>query len=285
MPDLTRALVQRHALGRADAYDAALLDIAQDHLLYLLAEVGFFEDDRLVFKGGTSLRKCRLGNDGRFSTDLDFAAPDEDVVLNTCGHIDGARVGGFAFVGAGLGRVAGPMQKQLGVCGRDEVVQRHHALDARWQQVGLRGVEQARCQLAHPAGDARRRLRVGHAAHAPVGPAHRVALGRERRVLAVARHEEGRPVGRGQPGQCLDHVAHGMVVFKGRCIEENGGVHPTRATGRGSVPDGQPPHLLRKALLELVNLSIAGDERHIQHACCGVDELIGGITVESLALQ
>ncbi len=97
MPDLTRALVQRHALGRADAYDPALLDIAQDHLLYLLAEVGCFEDDRLVFKGGTSLRKCRLGNDGRFSTDLDFAAPDEDVVLNTCGHIDDARVGGFAF--------------------------------------------------------------------------------------------------------------------------------------------------------------------------------------------
>lgn len=97
MPGLTRALVQRHALGRADAYDAALLDVAQDHLLYLLAEVGCFDGDRLVFKGGTSLRKCRLGNNGRFSTDLDFAAPDEDVVLDTCGRIDGALVGGFRF--------------------------------------------------------------------------------------------------------------------------------------------------------------------------------------------
>jgi len=97
VPGLTRALVERHALGRADAYDAALLDVAQDHLLYFLAETGCFVGHRVVFKGGTSLRKCRLGNDGRFSTDLDFAAPDEDVVLETCGLIDGARVGGFTF--------------------------------------------------------------------------------------------------------------------------------------------------------------------------------------------
>lgn len=97
MPALTRALVERHALGRADAYDAALLDVAQDHLLYLLAEAGCFQGDGLLFKGGTSLRKCRLGNDGRFSTDLDFAAPDEDVVLDTCGLVDGGRVGGFVF--------------------------------------------------------------------------------------------------------------------------------------------------------------------------------------------
>jgi uncharacterized protein len=97
MTGLTRALVERHALGRADAFDAALLDVAQDHLLYLLAEAGSFDDNRLVFKGGTSLRKCRLGNDGRFSTDLDFVAPEEEVVLETCELIDGARVAGFTF--------------------------------------------------------------------------------------------------------------------------------------------------------------------------------------------
>ena len=56
-----------------------------------------FAGAQLGFKGGTSLRKCRLGNDGRFSTDLDFAAPDEDVVIDVCGFIDGARVGGFEF--------------------------------------------------------------------------------------------------------------------------------------------------------------------------------------------
>lgn len=87
---LTRALVARHALGRAEAYDAALLDVAQDHLLYLLSQTVQFGDNRLVFKGGTSLRKCRLGNVGRFSTDLDFSAPDDEVVLEVCELIDGA---------------------------------------------------------------------------------------------------------------------------------------------------------------------------------------------------
>ena len=94
---MTRSLVTRHALGRADAYDAALLDVAQDHLLYLLDEAGMFTDGQLAFKGGTSLRKCRLGNDGRFSTDLDFAAPNEDTVLQVCGVINGARVAGFEY--------------------------------------------------------------------------------------------------------------------------------------------------------------------------------------------
>lgn len=88
MAGLTRALVARHALGRAEAYDAALLDVAQDHLLYLLSQTVQFGDNRLVFKGGTSLRKCRLGNVGRFSTDLDFSAPDDEVVLEVCELID-----------------------------------------------------------------------------------------------------------------------------------------------------------------------------------------------------
>ena len=94
---LTRALVVRHGAGRADTYDAALLDVAQDHLLWVLSELGLFADGRLVFKGGTSLRKCRLGGAGRFSTDLDFAAPDDDIVLEVCNAIDGARVSGFEF--------------------------------------------------------------------------------------------------------------------------------------------------------------------------------------------
>ena len=38
-PTLTRALVVRHGAGRSDTYDAALLDVAQDHLLWLLATV------------------------------------------------------------------------------------------------------------------------------------------------------------------------------------------------------------------------------------------------------
>lgn len=96
-PSLTRALISRHGAGRADTYDTALLDVSQDHLLWLLAELGLFSDGRLVLKGGTSLRKCRLGSAGRFSTDLDFAAPDDDVVLEVCTAIDGALVSGFRF--------------------------------------------------------------------------------------------------------------------------------------------------------------------------------------------
>jgi uncharacterized protein len=94
---LTRALVNLHGAGRVDTYGPALLDVAQDHLLASLAEDGLFDGGALIFKGGTSLRKCRLGNAGRFSTDLDFCAPDEDVVLDTCAAIDGLVVGGFTF--------------------------------------------------------------------------------------------------------------------------------------------------------------------------------------------
>ena len=83
-PQLSRALVSRQASGRSGAYGAALLDVAQDHLLWLLAEEALFDHGRLIFKGGTSLRKCRLGNSGRFSTDLDFTAPNDDDVLAAC---------------------------------------------------------------------------------------------------------------------------------------------------------------------------------------------------------
>ncbi|MCA8925694.1 MAG: nucleotidyl transferase AbiEii/AbiGii toxin family protein [Planctomycetes bacterium] len=96
-PTLTEALVRLHGAGRSDTYGAALLDVAQDHLLWLLAELGCFDDGSLVFKGGTSLRKCRLGSVGRFSTDLDFVAPSDDTVLAVCEAIDGASVSGFEF--------------------------------------------------------------------------------------------------------------------------------------------------------------------------------------------
>jgi uncharacterized protein len=99
MPDatLTKALVGLHGGGRNETYGAALLDVAQDHLLWLLAELGLFGDGSLIFKGGTSLRKCRLGGAGRFSTDLDFVAPSDDTVLEVCQAIDGASVAGFDF--------------------------------------------------------------------------------------------------------------------------------------------------------------------------------------------
>lgn len=97
MPErLTVARVRQHAGGRNETYGAALLDIAQDHLLWYLERADYFGKD-LVFKGGTSLRKCRLGPAGRFSTDIDLVAPDEGVVLDVCDAIDDARIAGFSF--------------------------------------------------------------------------------------------------------------------------------------------------------------------------------------------
>ena len=61
---ITNALVLRHAVVRKDSYDVGLLDIAQDHALRILELGGFFAGDDVVFKGGTSLRKCRLGSRG-----------------------------------------------------------------------------------------------------------------------------------------------------------------------------------------------------------------------------
>ena len=51
----------------------------------------------LVFKGGTSLRKFRAGSAGRFSTDLDFYAPDDDVTLALMDALAAADVDGFEF--------------------------------------------------------------------------------------------------------------------------------------------------------------------------------------------
>ncbi len=76
MPDLTRALVQRHALGRADAYDAALLDIAQDHLMVAFkgrcveehGGVHAREGTRPVDGGGYSQTALRVAPRGRRSS-------------------------------------------------------------------------------------------------------------------------------------------------------------------------------------------------------------------------
>lgn len=96
-PTLTRSFVGLHGAGRSDTYGAALLDVAQDHLLWLLSDLGHFDDDSLIFKGGTFLRKFLLGGKGRFSTDLDFVAPSDDTVLAVCEAINGASVSGFQF--------------------------------------------------------------------------------------------------------------------------------------------------------------------------------------------
>ena len=102
MTRITEGYLARHYQGVKGGRDAALLDIAQDHALHLLHSTGLF-DRGLVFKGGTALRKFRAGNAGRFSTDLDFAAPDEEVALAALQTLDGVEIDGFTFAIENLG--------------------------------------------------------------------------------------------------------------------------------------------------------------------------------------
>jgi predicted nucleotidyltransferase component of viral defense system len=98
---ITEGYLVRHYQGAAGARDAALL-VAQDHLLTHLHSAGLF-DRGLVFKGGTALRKFRAGNLGRFSTDLDFSAPDEALALDALSAVDGVGIFGFRFAVNTLG--------------------------------------------------------------------------------------------------------------------------------------------------------------------------------------
>jgi predicted nucleotidyltransferase component of viral defense system len=102
MTRITEGYLVRHYQGVKGGRDAALLDIAQDHALHLLHRAGAF-DNGLVFKGGTALRKFRAGSAGRFSTDLDFAAPSEEVALAALSALDGAALDGFSFLVANVG--------------------------------------------------------------------------------------------------------------------------------------------------------------------------------------
>lgn len=102
MSRITEGHLVRHYRGAKGGRDAALLDIAQDHALYLLHQAGLFADG-LVFKGGTALRKFRAGNAGRFSTDLDFSAPGDDLPLSALDALDGVNLNGFTFAIENLG--------------------------------------------------------------------------------------------------------------------------------------------------------------------------------------
>lgn len=88
---ITPGYLARHYQGRHGGRDPALLDVAQDYALKILTDEGVF-DIGLTFKGGTALRKYRAGNLGRFSTDLDFAAPDATVAGIVLDTLDGAEL-------------------------------------------------------------------------------------------------------------------------------------------------------------------------------------------------
>ena len=81
---LTRPQAQRYAV-ESSLRDMMIAEkeVVLTFLLQLLSDRGIL--DRLAFKGGTCLRKVFLGNQGRFSTDLDFTGIEdqehEDVIL------------------------------------------------------------------------------------------------------------------------------------------------------------------------------------------------------------
>jgi uncharacterized protein len=93
---ITEGYLVRHYQGRRGGRGPAIIDIAQDHLLYLLASEGIF-DLGVSLKGGTAIRKFRAGNAGRFSTDLDFAGMDDAAADLLVEVVDGATAGPFEF--------------------------------------------------------------------------------------------------------------------------------------------------------------------------------------------
>lgn len=93
---ITEGHLARHYQGRSGGRGPALIDIAQDHLLFHLADQGLF-DLGISLKGGTAIRKLWAGNAGRFSTDLDFAGLDDTAAELVLEAVDGALVGPFGF--------------------------------------------------------------------------------------------------------------------------------------------------------------------------------------------
>jgi predicted nucleotidyltransferase component of viral defense system len=88
---ITQGYLARHFQGRSGMRGPALLDVAQDYALKYLDDQGTFALG-IILKGGTSLRKLRAGNAGRFSTDLDFATPDLETAELLLDTLDGAEL-------------------------------------------------------------------------------------------------------------------------------------------------------------------------------------------------
>ena len=90
---ITEGYLARHYQGRRGGRGPAIIDIAQDHVLYLLlAREGFF-DLGVALKGGTAIRKFWAGSARRFSTDLDFAGMTDASAELLMDLLDGAQVG------------------------------------------------------------------------------------------------------------------------------------------------------------------------------------------------
>ncbi len=106
---ITEGFLARHHMGHSGMAGPALLDVAQDYALHYLHQRGIF-DLGVVLKGGTSLRKLRSGNAGRFSTDLDFAVPDVDTAEFIFDTLDGATSHNVTFHVSGRNSMRGRLE-------------------------------------------------------------------------------------------------------------------------------------------------------------------------------
>jgi predicted nucleotidyltransferase component of viral defense system len=71
---IEKRLVQWYAADEGVDLDIAEREISLTYVLRVMADSGIL--DHLAFKGGTAIRKLHLGNQGRFSLDLDFIATE-----------------------------------------------------------------------------------------------------------------------------------------------------------------------------------------------------------------
>ncbi len=93
-------LISRYYAGRGREF--AFLELAQEHFLLWMLREGLFAGDPedVVFKGGTAIRKYRLGPRGRFSTDLDFAVAGDAYAEHVIASLDQGlvKVEGVRFI-------------------------------------------------------------------------------------------------------------------------------------------------------------------------------------------
>ncbi len=96
---IEKRLVQWYAADAGVDLDVAEREIALTYVLRIMADHGLLK--RLAFKGGTAIRKIFLGNQGRFSLDLDFTATEkadpDALILDIAGLFNNQNYHGLTF--------------------------------------------------------------------------------------------------------------------------------------------------------------------------------------------
>ena len=96
---IEKRLVQWYASDTGVDLDIAEREVALTYVLRILADQEILT--KLAFKGGTAIRKIYLGNQGRFSLDLDFTALGEqqadEIILDIVGVLQNQAYYGLTF--------------------------------------------------------------------------------------------------------------------------------------------------------------------------------------------